>query len=175
MKSQNFGLTLIEVLVAMGIATVAGVLLLVIIVNSAGIFSEQSPKVSEGLSINDATSQIRSSIKQASSVDAGSTPSKLVLKVTSIDSSGNLLEKTYDLFSFDLEGTFLHFKISPDSSSSRKITDTILSPTVLSLGFTYLNSANPPVEVSPPDATKIRISLNLKTGSATTEANLRND
>ncbi len=42
------GFTLLELLVAMGIATVAGVLLVVIIVNSAGLYSNQSPKFRRG-------------------------------------------------------------------------------------------------------------------------------
>ena len=178
------GLTLIEVLVAMGIATVAGMLLVVIIVNSAGLFTRQSSKVSGGLSINDALLQIRGSIKQASAVVGQyiSGPityttgvSQLVLKVSSIDSSGNIIANTYDFFVFFVDQGSLHFKTFPDSSSFRKAADQVLSIGVDSLNFQYFNSANPPVEIAPVSATKVRITLILKQNIATSEADLRND
>ncbi len=189
---RNTGLTLIEVLVAMGIATVAGLLLLVIIVNSAGLFSEQSSKVQTGLNINDALSSVRGNIKRASAVavsyTSGSTTyttgsNQLVLKVPSIDSSGNIITDTFDYFVFFLDQQTLHFKTFPDSLSSRKTTDQIFSTSVDSLIFRFFSSANPPVEVTPVDAAKIRITLVLKQrigtnfaiNTATSEANLRND
>lgn len=186
------GLTLIEVLVAMGIATVVGVLLVVIIVNSAGLFTQQSSKVETGLNINDTLSQVRGSIKQASAVTAsytsGSTTyttgvNQLVLKVSSVDSSGNIIANNHDYFVFFLDQSSLHFKVFPDPSSARKASDQIFSTAVDNLVFKYFNSLNPPSEVTPAEATKIRISLTLRqkigtsfeTNSATSEANLRND
>ncbi len=187
------GLTLLEVLVAMGIATIAGTLLMVIMINSAGLFSQQSSKVQQGLSINDALSTIRESIKQASSVadqyTNGSTTyttgtNQLVLKVFSVDSSGNIVENTFDYFVFFLDQNSLRFKVFPDSLlSSRGMADQIFSTMVENLNFQYLNSAIPPIEVIPQNAAKVRISLTLKqknglnfeTSTATSEANLRND
>lgn len=176
MKSFSKGLTLIEVLVAMGIATVAGVLLLVIIVNSAGLFTDQSSKVSAGLSINDAFSQIKASIKQASAISDQSGPNQLVLRVLSIDSAGNIIENTYDDFIFMVDQKNLHFKIIPHPSlSSRQNGDSILAGNVDNLNFQYFDSANPPAEVIPASASKVRITLSVKTNTATAEANLRND
>ncbi|MBI2196748.1 type II secretion system protein [Candidatus Daviesbacteria bacterium] len=179
------GLTLIEVLVAMGIAAVVGALLVVILVNSAGMFTEQSSKVQEGLNINDALSQVRRSIKDAGSVaesyDSGETlyttgGNQLVLKVASVDASGNLLVDTFDYFVFLKDQTYLRFKTFPDPASSRQPLDTVLSIGVDSLAFQYFNSASPPLEVTPAAATKVRISLTLnQTNIATSEANLRND
>lgn len=187
------GLTLIEVLVAMGISVVAGALLLVIIVNSAGIFSKESSKVQEGLNINDALAKFRASIKQASSVASAYTsgptiyttgPNMLVLKVLSIDSSGNIIADTYDYFVFYPDQGILHFKIFPEASlSSRQKQDQILSADVENLNLKYFNSAVPPEEVVPVNATKVRITLTLKqrngigfeTSTVVSEANLRND
>lgn len=163
-----------------------------IIVNSAGIFTQQSSKVQTGLNINDALSSVRGNIKQASAVavsyTSGSTTyttgsNQLVLKVPAIDSSGNIITDTFDYFVFFLDQKILHFKIFPDSSSSRKASDRIFSTSVDSLEFRFFNSANPPVEVAPVNATKIHITLVLKqrvgtsfeTNMATSEANLRND
>lgn len=176
----------------MGIVIVVGVLLVVIMVNSAGLFTQQSSKIQEGLNINDALSLVRSSIKQATVVAAnytsGSTTytsgaNQLVLKVVSIDSSNNIISDTFDYFVFFLDQKSFHFKIFPDPASFRKPADRILSTSVNSLGFQFLNSANPPVEVSPPTATKVRITLSLiqkigikfETSISTSEANLRND
>lgn len=193
MKSVgNYGLTLIEVLVAMGIATMVGVLLVVIIVNSAGLFKQQSSQVQEGLNINDALAQVRSSTKQASAIAStytgGSTtyttgPSQLVLKVSSIDSSGNIIENTDDYFVFFQDQNYLRFKTFPDPVSFRKASDRIFSTSLDNLIFKYFNSANPPAEVPPESAIKVRITLTLKqrngasfeTNTATSEANLRND
>ena len=186
------GLTLIEVLVAMGIAMVVGVLLVVIMVNSAGLFTNQSSKVQQGLNINDALSQVRSSLKQASAVatqysSGGSTyttgTNQLVLKVSSIDSSGNIISNTFDYFVFLKDQNLLRFKIFPDPGSSRQTKDQIFSTSLDDLIFKYFNSAAPPSEVAPEDATKVRITLTLKqkigvnyeTQISTSEANLRNN
>jgi|SRR3989344_9701635 len=169
------GLTLIEVLVAMGIATVAGVLLVVIIINSAGLSTNQSSKVQAGLNSNDALSKVRSSIKVASSVDAGSGATQLVLKVSSIDSSNNIIANTYDLFVFSVDQKILRFKIFPNAQSLRVAQDQIFSTEVDNLEFKYFNSVTPPIEVVPEAASKVRVSLTLKQNTATTEANLRND
>lgn len=177
------GLTLIEVLVAMGIATIVGVLLLVIIVNSAGLFTQQSAKVQTGLNINDALSIVRGTIKQANAVEASSSGELLVLKVASIDSGNNIIPNTFDSFVFSLDQSVLHFKVFPDPGSARFQKDQILGTSVTFLNFQYFNSATPGVEVTPGSATKVRISLTLKQkiganfegSSATSEANLRND
>lgn len=169
------GLTLLEVLVAMGIATIVGVLLVVIITNSAGLFTDQSSKVSAGLSINDAFSQIKASIKQASAISDESGPDQLVLRVLSIDSSGNIIENTYDDFIVMVDQKNLHFKIVPNPLSSRQNGDSILAGNVDNLNFQYFDSANPPAEVIPASASKVRINLTVKTNTDTAEANLRND
>ncbi|MDD5416005.1 MAG: prepilin-type N-terminal cleavage/methylation domain-containing protein [Candidatus Daviesbacteria bacterium] len=186
------GLTLIEVLVAMGIAATAGALLLVIIVNSAGLFTEQSSKVQEGLNSNDTLSALRRDIKQASAVAPSytdglttysSNASQLVLKVSSIDDAGNIIDNIFDYFILYLDQKAVHLKIFPDAVSSRKALDRVFATNVDNLKFQYLDSANPPVEVISASAAKVRVTLTLNTkigtgfttSTATTEANLRND
>lgn len=186
------GLTLIEVLVAMGIATVVGGLLLVIIVNSTGLFYSQSAKVEVGLNINTALSSIRNNIKDSSAVALSLTKgsqsftsgiNQLILKVSSVDSSNNIIANTYDYFVLLQDLNKLRFKVFVDNVSSRKDQDQIFSTTIDSLVVKYFNSANPPVEVAPDIATKVRVTVILKqkvgtgyeTNIATTEANLRND
>lgn len=178
------GLTLIEVLVAMGIASLVGVLLLVIIVNSAGLYTQQSSKVQAGLNSNDALVKIRSTIKDASTVAVSYTSGQttyttgaiqLVLKVPAIDSSNNIIANTYDFFIFYLDQKILRFKTFPDAQSSRSAADQIFSTDVENLDFKYFNSADPPSEVTPETAAKVKITLTIKQNTATSEANLRND
>lgn len=187
------GLTLIEVLISMGIAVVVGGLLFVIIVNSTGLFYKQSSKIEQGVSVNDALSVIRNSIKEAQSIVANYPEiqpftyttglTQLVLKLASIDSSGNIIIDSFDYYVFYLDQTKLFFKVFPGALSQRKSRDQILSTNVESLEFKYYNLANPPEEVTPISASKITITLFLEQKSgqvmeksiATTEANLRND
>ncbi len=187
------GLTLVEVLIAMGISVIVGALLLVIIVNSAGLFYSQSSKVGQGLGVNDALAKIRETIRESSLIavsypesasptyTTGST--QLVLKLSSIDSNGNIVLNVYDYFVFFFDTDKLRLKSFPNTQSSRKVQDQILSLNVDSVKFQYFDLTVPPNEVAPTTAIKVRIFLSLKqkvgqrfeTSSATSETNLRND
>lgn len=186
------GFTLVEALITLAIGIVVASFLLVIMVNTGGLFYTQSSKVEQGLNINDAMARIKQSIKGSSSVavsyTSGSTTytsgtQTLVLKVPSQDSSGNNISNTFDYYIFFLDGTNLRFKVFPDSQSSRKGVDQIFSTKVNTLLFQYSNSQSPPQEVMATSAVKIRVTLTLrqKAGAgfeqniATGEANLINE
>ncbi len=186
------GLTLVEVLVAMGLAAVVGTLLLSVMINSAGLFYKESSKLQEGLNINDTLAKVRQSIKQSSGVSATYTSSgttytssstQIVLKIPAIDALGNIISSTFDYLVFFQDSTKLRYKLFPDAQSSRKSQDQIFSTSVDSLTFKYLDSQNPPNEVVPGSATKVRIILSLKQkngqaielNTATSEVSLRND
>lgn len=186
------GFTMLEMVITMGLVSVVGLLLVVIIVNSTGVFYKESSKLSEGLNINDALSSVRADIKQSTGVMASfvgesttytSGGSQLVLKVASIDSSNNLILETFDYFVYFLDQKKLRLKTFPDPSSSRKAQDQIFSTSVESLSFQYFNLGNPPLEVTPATAGKVRITITLRqksgenyeTKTATSEATLRND
>lgn len=186
------GFTLAEVIIALGIAMVVGALLLVIIVNSVGLFYKESSKVGQGILSNDALSKITQNIKNSNAVVSSytfsqttytSSSTQLVLKQPSIGSSGNIISNTFDYFVLFLNQDQLKFKSFPDAQSSKKAQDQVLSLNVQSILIQYLSSANPPQEVSPQSATKVRVTLTLKqkTGAnfeqniSTSEANLRNN
>lgn len=190
--SNECGLTLAEAVIALGITAIVGALLLLIIVNSAGLFYKESSKVGQGVFANDALAKIKSSIKDSSAVVASytfgsttytSSATQLVLKIPSIDSSGNIISNTFDYAVFLLDQDKLRFKFFPDSLSGAKAQDQLLSLNVKTLQIQYLNLANPPTEVAPTSATKVRVSLTLnqKAGRgfeqniSTSEANLRNE
>ena len=192
MKNQ-LGLTLVEAIIAVAIAAVLGILLPIIIVNSSNIFYKQTSKVSQGLGLNDALSKMKETIKESSSVapayPASGSPvytsasQQIVLKIPSLDVSGNTISNTYDYFVFFLDADKLRSKIFPDVSSTRKSGNQILATNVNTLSFKYYNSVTPPQEVLPTSATKVKITLSLRQKSgqeyeqntATSEANLRND
>lgn len=186
------GLTLVEVLISTVIVILVGSLLLAIIVNSTGLFYQESAKVNMGLSTNDALISIRKSLKESSGVAASysndsvtytSKADQIVLKVPSLDSSGDNILNTYDYVIFSLDQGKLTLKTFPSAQSTRAAANQVFSNSVDSLVFGYFNLANPPVEVAPQSAGKVRVSLVLKqrsgsteeTNIATTEANLRND
>ena len=190
----GYGLTLVEVLVAMGVASIVGALLLVIMVNSAGLFYKESSKVEQGLSLNDALLNIKQALRGASNVASTYPPTgsptytssatQLVLKVPSIDSSGNIVSGVFDYFIFFQDGGKLRFKTFPDDGqSARKGQDQIFTTNLDSLIFEYFDGQIPPQQVQPNLAVKIKITLSLKqkagagieTNVATAEANLRND
>lgn len=190
MNSKGF--TLVELLISMSIAVVVGGLLIAIIVNSSGLSYKQSSKVNIGLNTNDALAQVRKSIKESSAVVPSFTIgsetytsglSEIILKVPSLDQSGNIISNFFDYFIFFQDQTKLRFKVFPDPASSRQPQDQIFSTSLDSLQIQYLSSVNPPVEVVPEAASKIRMTLTLKQrngldyeiSTATSEANLRND
>lgn len=186
------GLTLVEVLLAVVISLAVAGLLLVVIINSAGIYYKQSSKLTEGLNINDSLLNIRNSIKDAKAVVANYTgdsqtytsgPTTLVLKLSSIDSSNNIIADKFDYFVFYLDQNKLRLRTFPDNFSSRKAQNRIFSTLVDNLVFKYFNSAALAQEVVPANATKVQVTLTLsqKNGqdieknTAFSEANLRND
>jgi prepilin-type N-terminal cleavage/methylation domain-containing protein len=193
MKKSNkqSGFTLVEVIIATLISAVVGVLLLSIMVNNTGVFYKQSSKVAEGLGSNDSLTSIRSAIKQASAIAASypvtGTPtytsgdSQLVLRLASIDSSGNIIDSTYDYEVFYLSGGNLYLKIFPNALSKRQSADRVLSKYASSINFQYLNLSG--VAVSPVSAAQVKVTLslaqrsgaNIETNISTTEANIRND
>lgn len=189
---KQAGFTLMELVVALGISVVVGGLLVVIIVNSTGLYYKQSSKLQEGINTNDIQTSIRENIKNSSAIVASFTSSgityttnvtQLVLKLPSIDSSNNIISNIFDYYVYYLDTNKLRFKTFPDAQSNRKAQDQIFATSLELLNFEYFDSSNPPQQVAPSSARKVRISLILKqktganyeTLTATSEANLRND
>lgn len=185
------GFTLVEILISISVAIIVGGLILNILVNNTGLFYKQSSRVQLGLGVNDALTNIRQNIKQSQSV-AATYPSVtpfiyttgtdiLVLKVLSIDSSGEIIPTSFDYFVYYLEGLKLHMAVFPDGLSSRNQVDQILTNNVTSMFFQYFDASG--IEVSPSSAARVKVTINLQqtagniteVNTAATEANLRND
>lgn len=190
---KSWGFTLVEVLIVVGIATVVASLLVVIIANSAGLFYKQSAKVGQGLGVNDALAKFRQIVKESNSIATGypsgptptytTTSTQVVLTIPSTDTLGNIKPDVFDYYVFHQDQDKLKMKIFPDIQSSRKSQDQILATNVNRVLVHYLDSQNPPTEVAPSSATKIKMTINLRQKSgadyeeqiATSEASLRND
>lgn len=192
MKFLKNGFTLVEIIISLTIISISGLLLTVILINSTNISLGQSLKVEQGLDMNKALSQIKTYIKQsagiaqyypnAQSPSYTTSSTQLVLNLPSIDSSNQVIQGSFDSFVFFQSNNLLKMKSFPDSQSSRKSADQILSNKVDSVKFTFLDNSNPPQEISPSTASKVRVTVILKqknglrfeTSVATEESNIRN-
>lgn len=172
-RRSRSGFTLPEVIIGMAVATLVGGLLILILVQSAGVFYRETAKVSQGLGLNDSLAKIESSIRKSQAIVSTSSASQLVLKIPSVDGSGNVINNTFDTEVFQKEGDKLKYKLFPDSASSQKSADIILTKNVDSLLFQYFDALGQ--EVLPASSVRVRASLSLKQQSATAEAHLRND
>ena len=172
-ERSRSGFTLPEVIIGMVVATLVGGLLILMMVQSAGLFYRESSKVSQGVGLNDSLSKIESSIRKSSGVLASSNSLQLALKFPSIDGSGNIIADTYDTEIFILFEGKLKIKLLPDPQSSRTALDTILTKNVEGLDFKYLDNLNQ--EVTATLAKKVIVTISLKEQIASAEANLRND
>lgn len=190
MKERGF--TLPEVLTTVTVLVVVGGLLIGIMVNNTGLFYQQSSKVTQGVGANDALVRVRSEIKEAQAVAAGypvssptftSSSTQLVLRLTSIDSSGNIITATYDYAVFSVTEGRLTYQVFPNTAggSTRKSANEILAKSVSSVLFEYFDATG--AQTGPTNAVNVKITLTLRqkagsgfeTNIATSEANLRNN
>jgi len=192
MKTER-GFTLVEIMVVMSVVMVAGGLLLAILVNSTGVFYQQSAKLNQGLGVNDSLSSIRKSIKEADSIAANypltgtpqysSGPSQMVLRLPAIDVAGSKIYNVFDYIVYAVFDGRLYFKLFPDTQngSVRIEENRILTGNVSSVRFEYLDVSNNPVALNLVEKVKVTLVLEQKAGNgyekntATSEANLRND
>lgn len=193
LKLTQKGITFVEILIVLVISTMVGGLLLTLMISSSGVFYNQSAKVSQGISANEVLSRVRNNIKETALVAVNypeigspqysSSSTQLILKIPSVDGSGNIITSVYDYFIYYIDGTKLRLKTFPDPLSTRKPQEQIFTTSLKSLNIKYLDLNNPPNEVTPQTAQKISITLtieekigaNLEELTATSEAILRND
>lgn len=186
------GFTLPELITTVAMVAIMGGLLIGIMVNNTGLFYQQTSKVSQGVDANDALVRVRSEIKEAQAVAVGypvgsptytSGSNQLVLRLTSIDSSGNIITATYDYAVFAVSEERLTYQFFPDTAggSIRKGANEILAKNVSSVLFEYYDSTG--AQTGPTNAVNVKITLTLRqkagqgfeTNVVTSEANLRNN
>ncbi len=188
------GFTLVEVLVVVTVAGIAGFFLIQAFLQNTSFFYQQTGRVQEGLSLNNSSSFITEAIKSSTAVAKGypssepyeysSSASTLVLKIPSIDSSGDVISDQYDYLIFFKQPAsprLLVKKVIPISPSQRGGEEQVLLNNLSQLEFYYLDQNNNPT--APEDAKKVNfavrvstpIGINFQESSASGEVNLRND
>lgn len=188
------GFTLVEILLVVVTSSIVGTLLIQTLIQNNGVFYQQSGRVSEGLSLNNATSIITKDIRSSQGVALGypqpspyqyvSSDNTLVLSVPSIDSSGNVISQTYDyiiIFADSINPNVLRKKVYPALGSIRGQENRVLLSNLSQVKFSYFDANGQPV--SPQATQKINFILNASTqigeesqvSSSSSEVNLRND
>lgn len=180
-----------EVLIAVTVSTIVAGLILSIMVNSAGVFYKQSSRVEQGVGVNEVMSDIKENLKQSKAVGLNypeippfqytTDVNNLILKIPTLDSSGDLVPDTYDYVVYFIDQGNLRVKSFPNIQSQVNSRNQVLAKNVQSIHFQYFNASNQ--ETAPANAIRVRISLSLsqKNGLsveknvATSEAYLRND
>lgn len=167
------GFTLLELVITLSIAAVAGVLLIQLLVQNNGLFFQQQATVSQGLNLNNAVSQISNDIRSSNGVVSGypiisptilSSQSSLVISIPSIDPSGNVISNTYDYIVVGQDGqnsSLLREWLYSDPASSRTSKNRVLVKDLSLIRFYYMNSNG--VVVSPTQASKINFVINIST------------
>lgn len=195
MTLEEKGFSLVEILLVAAISSIIGVLLVQVWVQNNSLFYQQTTKVTQGVSINDATTYIENDIKGASQVANGGPESTspftyttsantLVLKLPSIDAQGGVIANTFDFIVIKADGAnpkLLKRLVIHTDPSVRPDRDQVLLNNLSSLSFSYQDSAGN--SVSPSSATKINFTVDVSTTiganteqrSASREVNLRND
>lgn len=182
------GFTLLEIVLAAGLAVIVGTLLIGILVQNNGFFYKQNAVIFEGVGLNDSMQKINNYLRQAVAVESeyvnGSTTytagsQTLVLKLSALNGE-EVVENIYDFVVVSAEGKILRLKVFPNVQSSRKNENLALTTLLQSYGFKYLDKTGN--EVFPASATAVETTLTLlaETGSiassrtATSVMTLRN-
>lgn len=172
---SNFkGWSLLEVLIAVTVAALAGGLLINLLVSSGKLFVDQSAQISQGLSLNQTQLELTELIKSSSGIatqyPAQGTPqyitdqNTLVLKLPGITSGGDVTDVFFDYAVIEADPgkpAILRKQIFKDSQSFRNSENKVLSVNLSSLSFSYLDINNN--AVTPGAALRVSFIINLST------------
>jgi hypothetical protein len=188
------GISLVELLIGVSVAGLVGVLLVSLLTQNSRIYTDQNAKINDGITINNSVAKIEETIKSAAAIanqyqhsggplyTTGS--STLVLTQPSINTSGAVIENTYDylVLSADTQNSkILRLILYPNAQSTREAQNQVLATNMSKLEFRYFNSLGE--SVSPILATRIGYILNVnqtiatqsQTSSTSGTVNLRNN
>lgn len=177
------GWSLIEVLIVVTVAAVAGSLLINLMVSSNKVFFDESAQISHGLSLNQAELELVDLIKSSAGIATQypaqggaqytTDPDTLVVKLPALSSSGNVIDSVYDFAVIEADAAnpaILRKQLFKDILSYRKAENKVLLTSLDSLTFNYLDANNN--VVSPNQAVRVnfRISLSTKSGFSKKES-----
>lgn len=172
-SSHNRGFTLVEVLITVTIVSIAGLLLAQLLIQNNGLFYQQTTKVSHGLDLNSTKLILLNDLKSAHGVIPEyplispiytSSTTTLILKVSATDSSGNILDGTFDYIVYSADSSnskVLRKRYFPDPASSKPSQNQVLLTQLSFLQFIYLDQNG--AIVSPASASRVNFTLNVNT------------
>lgn len=175
------GFTLVEVIIAAGLAAIFGAMVVGILFNQTNFSKKEASVVSTNISVNDTTTQISNNIKQAMTVATGypeSSPiyttgaSILVLKLPAIINGGSTANSSdYAVIYPDNSKTnLLMLKIFPNLNSSRKNVTQVLTSNLSGINFVYKDRSGNAVNPTSASQVSVTLSINSKNGQV---SNLR--
>ncbi len=170
MRFNALGFSLFEVLITSLIGLLISGYIISIFVKNTGLAYQQSTTVSAGLDINQSLGQITSYIKQAESVSASyssytTSSDVLVLQLPSLDASGNILSGVSDYVVITPDSTnkqILRLLVFPNSSSSRKSANIVLSTLLKNIAFVYYDKTG--ALITPTSASQVGTTLITSSG-----------
>lgn len=175
MKTRMYGMSLVEVIIISAAFAVVGMLLLGILVNNNNFFYKQNAVINVGLSLNDAMAEMTNVIRQGAQVATGypvatptyiSGPEVLVIKLPSMDISGNPLSNVYDyavIAKDSPNANVLRLQVFPDVQSTRQSVNKVLSTYLSSIQFNYFDK-NSNIVV-PTSAASVEVDLTIISGT----------
>src|SRR5579884_1858498 len=155
----------------MAIAGIAGAILIALLVQNNGLFYSQSARINQGVALNDSVTSISNDIRSSSAVVAGypiaspttvSGANSIVLQYPSIDSSGNVIDQTFDYLTLTQDSSNSHIlreQIFPNAQSTRKSGNKVLTTNLSSINFSYYDDSGH--TITPSAATKVGFSVIL--------------
>jgi type II secretory pathway component PulJ len=164
-RNNQMGFTLAEILIVLAASAIVGTILISILIQGSSLFSHQSTKVSQNLSLNSTSNQISQSIQFASSIASNytnggfsyTTSNKtLIAKIPSLDSSGNVIENKFDtliIMPDPIKNNQLKKILFVDPLSYRKSENSVITTNLSYLEFIYLNDNG--IQTSPQTATRV--------------------
>ena len=146
---DNGGFSLAEAIITVAILIYTLVALLVLFNNYSKIYNYQQTKIKIGNSAREAVKELRSAALQANQIVVShdffgtiydTDQDTLVLKIPSIDGSGNIISEKYDYVVFYTTGKNLYRLIEVDAASSRSSGINQISDAVETITFAYDNT-----------------------------------
>lgn len=181
---NSLGFTLAEGLISFTIAGIVGLLLTSTLIQNNNLFTNQSANINQGISSNQISNEMSELIRSANFVASQnpigspqyiSSNQVLVLALPSINSSGEVVDSSYDyaVITKDSQNTkLLREIIFPAGSSTRKPKDQILTTRLANLAFQYLDDTD--TAVAPNLATKVNFTIyqSENTGNSSVQNNI---